>query len=270
MASYVDKLLEGVDCYDVNTIPGLINRLNRFIAEKSKNLMSEKYILDESVDPISYQFYKKQESQFWTNAEMTKFSFDREDYKRANPKIKHGINKVLSFFATGDGLVMTNLAFRFIFEAENSVEITALMFQAIQESVHAENYNLALNIIVPDDEERLKLKQEVDKSSIVQQKAVLVEKYMNANLPLAYRLIAFASTEGIFFWSSFTFLFWFRQQIDEHNKMPFEGLVESNIQISRDESLHRDFGVARYSNLPVDQRFGSENCPQYYRRVCRN
>lgn len=254
MSGYIDELLRGVDCEDVNTIPGCLNRLNRLMLEKNKQLMSEKYIFDESIDEISYKFWKKQESQFWTNDEMIKFSFDREDYKRADDRITRAIDLILSFFASGDGIITSNLAFRFFFDAKNSVELSALILQAHQESIHAENYNLALTTIIGDEEKIMKLRNKVDESSCVRDKAIMVEKFMYANLPVAYRLIAFAATEGIFFWSSFTVLFWFRQQTNDQQKMPFEGLVESNLQISRDESLHRDYGVARYLKLPPNER----------------
>jgi ribonucleoside-diphosphate reductase subunit M2 len=51
------------------------------------------------------------------------------------------------------------------------------------------------------------------------------------------RLVAFACAEGIFFCNLFAVIFWFR------SKGTFPNFTHANIMISKDESLHRDFGA---------------------------
>lgn len=252
--SYIDNLLENKDKYDINTRVGLLNRL-ALLDEKQS--LSDKYNFDEQSDPVGYKYYELQDKQFWTNTEMN-FSLDIRDYKRADIKIKNALDLILAFFASGDGLITKNLAFRFIPEARSVIEISALMVQVHQEIVHAENYTTTIKSMIPSEKKRNKLLTAVDNLPCVNNKALIIEKYMMADLPMSYRLIAFAATEGIFFWSSFAVLFWFRTKRNKEGTIIFENIVTSNTQISKDESMHRDYGVARYNALPNNERLNTD------------
>jgi len=61
--------------------------------------------------------------------------------------------------------------------------------------------------------------------------------WMTSDRPYIERLVAFACAEGISFSSSFAGIFYFKK------KGVLPGLVLSNKFISRDEGLHRDFGL---------------------------
>ena len=68
-------------------------------------------------------------------------------------------------------------------------------------------------------------------------------KWIESSSSFAFRLIAFAIVEGIFFSSSFACIYW----IKKRGLMP--GLTFSNELISRDEALHTEFAVLLYSKL---------------------
>ena len=62
--------------------------------------------------------YKKAVSSFWTVEEID-LSKDMDDYNKLKDEEKHFINSVLAFFAASDGIVLENLAARFL----NDVQI---------------------------------------------------------------------------------------------------------------------------------------------------
>ena len=252
--SFIGKIISKQDRYDPNTRSGMLNRLARMNGEKS---FSEKYNFDDETDLIGYKFYKLQDAQFWTNTEMN-FSKDIEHYRRADPKVKRALNLILGFFAAGDGLVTSNLVFRFIFEARSMVEMSALIAQAHQEAIHAENYIMTIKSMIPDKEKRKELLESVDNIQCVKDKAILIENYLYADLPMSYRLIAFAATEGISFWALFAVLFYFKDKKDKNGNLLFENIVSSNIQIAKDESMHKDYGCARYRALPMEEKLPQE------------
>ena len=262
--SFIDKLNSSHDIYDVNTVGGLLNRLYKLTDEQS---MADKYNFEPEQDPISHTFFKKQSEKFWDNTEI-KFSQDIDDYKNVDPRLREALNKVLGFFAGGDGIVTSNLAFRFLFEAKSMVELSALLYQAIQETIHAENYITTIKTLVPNEEERKKILSYADTLECVAKKSQLMEKYKNANIPKSYRYLAYAATEGIFFWASFSFLFWFRRQLNDRGEMLFKIIVTSNTQIAGDESLHRDFGAARYRALPPNERLPQSEVFELLKEFC--
>ncbi len=68
-------------------------------------------------------------------------------------------------------------------------------------------------------------------------------KYINNKDSFATRLVAFAAIEGIMFSGSFCAIFWLKKR----GLMP--GLCLSNEFISREESLHAEFGCLLYSYI---------------------
>lgn len=73
---------------------------------------------------------------------------------------------------------------------------------------------------------------------------------MESDISRSHRLFIFACGEGIFFTSSFLFIFYFR------SKGKLENIVFANEQISKDEGLHRDAGIAlhvREGRIPIEE-----------------
>lgn len=63
--------------------------------------------------PESYEYYKKAQASYWT-AEEVDLSQDTRDWERLTPQERHFISYVLAFFAASDGIVLENLATRFM------------------------------------------------------------------------------------------------------------------------------------------------------------
>lgn len=190
-----------------------------------------------------WKMYKKQEASFWTTEEID-LSKDLKDWKLLNNDEQHFIKHVLGFFAGSDGIVMENLALRFMREIHIPEARCFYGFQMMMENIHSETYSLLIDTYVKDNIEKQHLFEAIDTIPCVGQKAQWALKWIeDQNAPFAMRLIAFAAVEGIFFSGSFCSIFWLKRR----GLMP--GLTFSNELISRDEGMHTDFACLLYSML---------------------
>ena len=151
---------------------------------------------------------------------------------------------ILSFFAASDGIVLENLAIRFMNDVQISEARAFYGFQIAMENIHSHTYSLLIETYIKDAEQKHKLFNSIETIPCIQKKAVWAQKWINDNRSsFATRLIAFACIEGIFFSGAFCSIFWLKQR----GLMP--GLTFSNELISRDEALHCEFAVLLYSHL---------------------
>jgi len=192
--------------------------------------------------PSIWEMYKKAEASFWT-AEELDLSSDYNDYSQLNSDERHFIIHVLAFFASSDGIVLENLAVRFMKELQVPEARAFYGFQIAIENIHSEAYALLIDTYIKDHAEKLNLFRAIETVPIVKKKADWALKWITSERTFAERLIAFACIEGIFFSGSFCAIFWLKKR----NLMP--GLTFSNELISRDEGLHRDFACLLYSLL---------------------
>lgn len=225
-------------------------------------LMSENRIIIETIEkqtdfltadenrfvmfPIQYndvwQLYKKQMDCFW-RAEEVDLSKDLTDWASLNKDERHFISMVLAFFAASDGIVLENLAQRFMTDVQSS-EIRAFYgFQIAMENIHSETYSLLIETYIKNEGEKHKLFHAIENFPCIQKKADWAKRWIDNRSSFATRLIAFACVEGIFFSSSFASIYW----IKKRGLLP--GLTFSNELISRDEALHTEFAVLLYSKL---------------------
>ena len=61
----------------------------------------------------TYEFYKKAQASYWTVEEVD-LSQDMRDWEKLTAEERHFISYVLAFFASSDGIVLENLAVRFM------------------------------------------------------------------------------------------------------------------------------------------------------------
>lgn len=197
--------------------------------------------------PIKYdkvfELYKKAIASFWTVEEVD-LGKDINDWNRLNSNEKHFIENILAFFAGSDGIVLENLAQRFM----NDIKIPEVKcfygFQIAMENIHSEMYSLLIDTYIKDSVRKNELFNAIDTIPCVSKKANWAIKWINdKNSNFATRLLAFACVEGIFFSGSFCAIFWLKKR----GLMP--GLTSSNELISRDEGMHTDFAVLIYSML---------------------
>jgi ribonucleoside-diphosphate reductase subunit M2 len=196
-----------------------------------------------------WNMYKKQVECFW-RAEEIDLSNDMKDWCNLTKDEQHFITMILAFFAASDGIVLENLAARFMGEVQLAEARAFYGFQIAMENIHSETYSLLIDSYVKDEGEKTRLFQAIDNFPCIQKKADWAIRWINDQTSdFATRLIAFACIEGIFFSGAFCSIFWLKKR----GLMP--GLTFSNEFISRDEALHTEFAVLLYSklNAPLDQ-----------------
>jgi ribonucleoside-diphosphate reductase subunit M2 len=197
--------------------------------------------------PIKYEdiwkMYKKQMDCFW-RAEEIDLSKDLTDWERLNADEQHFISMILAFFAASDGIVLENLAMRFMNDVQISEARAFYGFQIMMENVHSESYSLLIDTYIKDKEEKYKLFNAITNYPCIKKKSDWAQKWIRDNRSsFVTRLIAFACVEGIFFSGAFCSIYWLKKR----GLMP--GLTFSNELISRDEALHCEFAILLYSKL---------------------
>jgi ribonucleoside-diphosphate reductase subunit M2 len=190
-----------------------------------------------------WKMYKKQVDCFW-RAEEIDLSKDLTHWDGLNEDEKKFISMILAFFAASDGIVLENLAQRFMSDVQVSEARAFYGFQIAMENIHSETYSLLIETYIKDKEEKHKLFNAISNYPCIKKKSDWAQKWIHDNRSsFATRLVAFACVEGIFFSGAFCSIFWLKKR----GLMP--GLTFSNELISRDEALHCEFAVLLYSKL---------------------
>ena len=204
---------------------------------------SNRYVLQPILWTKVCEAYKKHQQAFWT-AEEIDFPADISDWEKLNENEKFFISNVLSFFAGSDGIIFENISINFIDEIKIP-EIRAYYgWQAAMETIHSETYALMVDTYIPE-EIKPKIFNGIKELPGVKKKAEWTQKWLDKAIPFQERLVAFTIVEGIFFSGSFCAIFWLKYV----KKLMTKALGKSNELISRDESLHTDFGVLLYSYI---------------------
>ena len=176
-------------------------------------------------------------------------SKDLGDWAKLTPDEQYFISMILAFFAASDGIVMENLATRFMADVQLSEARAFYGFQIAMETIHSEMYSVLIETYIKDKAQKSKLFRAIETCPSITKKADWARKWIGfatdekSSETFATRLVAFACVEGIFFSSSFAAIYW----IKKRGIMP--GLTLSNEFISRDEALHTEFAILLYSKL---------------------
>jgi len=208
-----------------------------------------RYVMFPIKYPDIWSMYLKQVDCFW-RAEEIDLSKDTQDWNALNEDERFFISKVLAYFAASDGLIVENLAERFLGEVQNAEARAFYGFQIAMENIHSQTYSMLIDAYIKDEEYRQNLFGAIKYYECIRRKSVWAQKWINDKQSnFATRLVAFACIEGIFFSGAFCSIFWLKKR----GLMP--GLTFSNELISRDEALHTEFAVLLYSKLlePCEQ-----------------
>jgi len=190
-----------------------------------------------------WQMYKKQVDCFWRPEEID-LTKDLIHWEGLQKEEKQFISMILAFFAASDGIVLENLASRFMNEVQVSEARAFYGFQIAMENIHSHTYSLLIETYIKDSLEKEKLFHAIENFPCIKKKSDWAQKWMNDNRSsFATRLVAFACVEGIFFSGAFCSIFWLKKR----GLLP--GLTFSNELISRDEALHCEFAILLYSKL---------------------
>lgn len=190
-----------------------------------------------------WQMYKKQVDCFW-RAEEIDLSKDSDHWNTLHADERYFISSILAFFAASDGIVLENLASRFMTDVQISEARAFYGFQIAMENIHSETYSLLIETYIKDAAEKHRLFNAISFFPCIKKKSDWAQKWIKDNRSsFATRLVAFACIEGIFFSGAFCSIFWLKKR----GLMP--GLTFSNELISRDEALHCEFAILLYSKL---------------------
>ena len=197
--------------------------------------------------PIKYDdiwaMYKKQIDCFWRPEEVD-LSKDITHWTSLNADEQNFISMILAFFAASDGIVLENLAQRFMSDVQVSEARAFYGFQIAMENIHSHTYSLLIETYIKDKEQKHKLFNAINTFPCIKKKSDWAQRWIHDNRSsFATRLVAFACIEGIFFSGAFCSIFWLKKR----GLLP--GLTFSNELISRDEALHCEFAILLYSKL---------------------
>lgn len=200
---------------------------------------NERFVIFPIRYPDIWNLFQTQRKAFWTESEIDLVE-DIKQWKTLTSDEQFFIKRVLAFFAGSDGIVMENLAARFM----NEVQIPeARMFYASQlhiEGIHSLMYAQILDTYVTDERDKNMLFNSIESIPAVAEKAKWALKWIQSCDSFATRLVAFACVEGIFFSGSFCCIYWLK----ERGILP--GLTKSNDFIARDEGLHCEMAILLY------------------------
>lgn len=196
--------------------------------------------------PIVYQdiwdMYQKSIDSFWRPEEID-LTRDIDDWNKLTHDERNFISMILAFFAASDGIVVENLATRFMGDVQISEARAFYSLQTFMENIHSHTYSLLIETYIANKDEKYKLLNAIQEFDCIKKKADWTRKWISSSDNFSTRLIAFACVEGIFFSGAFCSIFW----IKKRGLLP--GLTFSNELISRDEALHCEFAILLYSKL---------------------
>jgi ribonucleoside-diphosphate reductase subunit M2 len=203
----------------------------------------KRFVMFPIQDENIWAMYKKQVDCFW-RAEEIDLTKDLAHWDALNKDEQHFISMILAFFAASDGIVLENLAMRFMSDVQLSEARAFYGFQIAMENIHSQTYSLLIETYIKDEMEKDRLFNAIENFPCIQKKAQWAQKWIGDNRSsFAKRLVAFACVEGIFFSGAFCSIYWLKKR----GLMP--GLTFSNELISRDEALHTEFAILLYSKL---------------------
>ena len=190
-----------------------------------------------------WEMYKKQVDCFWRPEEID-LTKDYNDWNTLNTDEQFFISMILAFFAASDGIVLENLASRFMNEIQISEARAFYGFQIAMENIHSHTYSILIDSYIKDKQQKDTLFNAITHFPCIKKKSDWAQKWIHDHRSsFATRLVAFACVEGIFFSGAFCSIYWLKKR----GLMP--GLTFSNELISRDEALHCEFAVLLYSKL---------------------
>lgn len=203
----------------------------------------DRFVMFPIKDQSVWQMYKKQVECFW-RAEEVDLSKDLLSWANLTSDEKDFIKVIIAFFAGSDGIVLENLAARFMNDVQLPEARAFYGFQIAMENIHSEMYSLLIDTYIKDESEKTRLFKALQHYPCIKKKADWTRQWIKSKeASFAMRLLAFACVEGIFFSGAFCAIFWLKKR----GLMP--GLTFSNELISRDEALHTEFAILLYSKL---------------------
>ena len=202
-----------------------------------------RYVMFPIKDDDIWNMYKKAEDSFW-RVEEVDLSKDINDWNYLDDNERYFISMILAFFAASDGIVIENLAIRFMNDVQLAEARAFYGFQIAMENIHSIMYSQLIETYIKNPIEKQRLFNSLHTIPCISKKGEWAIRWINNDHSnFATRLVAFACVEGILFSGSFCAIYWLKKR----GLLP--GLTFSNELISRDEALHTEFAILLYTKL---------------------
>ena len=197
-------------------------------------------------DQVDWEYFQAQQVQNWLGSELD-MSKDKKEYAILDRRTQMLYKDLLGFFLPGDGIISQS-CIRFLLDAKTFCSQAFLIAQLHIEVVHAESYGLAVTAIIPDQKEQKEVMDMVDNLECVKAKARFIKELVDSDAPLNERLLTSACCEGIFFVTLFAIIFYMR------TKGVMKTFIFLNKQVAADETLHRDYFMAKCKSVGAPSR----------------
>lgn len=185
-----------------------------------------------------YQMYQSHEKMHWN--EFTKdFIRDRPSYDSLNDHERSVVDRIFAYFLVTDGAISGNIQERFMEACRNYQQKSMIVSQDHRELTHANTYGISISVLKRGKMQGiLDLVNDMKNSEPIMKKInFLREVCFKPSTPIWELWFYAACTEGIHFSALFCIIFYFRKC----NLLP--EFCVANEEISRDESLHRDYNI---------------------------
>ena len=150
-----------------------------------------RYVMFPIQDKEIWEMYKKQVDCFW-RAEEIDLSKDLNHWLTLNAEEQHFISMVLAFFAASDGLVLENLATRFMCDVQLAEARAFYGFQIAMENIHSQTYSLLIDTYIKDSEDKMKLFHAIENFPCIKKKSDCAQKWIkDGRISFSTRLVAF-------------------------------------------------------------------------------
>jgi ribonucleoside-diphosphate reductase subunit M2 len=169
--------------------------------------------------------------------EEVDLSKDINHWNKLTDDERHFLKYVLAFFASFDGIINENLVENFYCEIQIPEARNFYGFQIMIENIHNEMYSLLIQKFGENDEERNRLLSAVKEFPAIMNMQTWASKWGNKDRPFNERILVYTFIEGVWFSGPFCAIYYFKKR----GLLP--GLTFSNELISKDESLHMEFGI---------------------------
>jgi len=163
--------------------------------------------------------------------------------------VKRLVEHILGFFSIADQLVINNIGDNFSREiAEGCLDVQHVYIAiAEQERIHAKTYKAQPEALYSDRRNLVRILDAARTMPIIAEMVNWIKLFMNDDIYIGDRLVAFVVVEGIWFTGSFCLLQWLRQ------KHLLPGITQANEWISRDEGIHVRFACHLIKNYLVNK-----------------
>jgi ribonucleoside-diphosphate reductase beta chain len=238
------------DQAEVSEGAGIVPRRNQAQVQRPQRLLDPGLCLTlrPMHYPVFFDMYQAAIKNTWTVDEVD-FSTDTADLRsKLTDSERHLVQRLVSFFATGDSIVANNLVlnlYRHINAPEARVYLSRQLFEEAQ---HVQFYLTLLDTYVPDQQERFEAFASIENIPSIRRKAEFCMRWLDSIYELdrlqtsgdrrafLLNLICFAAcVEGLFFFGAFAYVYFLRSRGLLH------GLAAGTNWVFRDESAHMAF-----------------------------